>query len=360
METSYNDATIRQLLQVVFDDEQFSLFCFDHFPPVYKHFTSGMGRLVKIQLLIDHSGSCDEFDILLAKIKEISPVQYDKFEPLMKTPKRRNNNPIPLLEKFLKTPEAEVSSVRSRVEITLPGDLSHFSQEKREVAIEAAVGALAGALGIPRNQIEVLCVRYGSIILQLEMPTEAANRLIALLDEANDPIMQDLGIQRVRRISGRPATTAISSRVHGKSQRAQINTIVGVLTLIGPSVQLVRSIRNKLSQAGLSYDMQTNKNQLKQTLIDKMQNDPEFVDILSGLFDDIQNALIDCLLDRFTNRDLREVYARLGIGFEDLVAGTLAGKFDKINALIEHLKVEDDGIVKLIAVMQKVRPKIDC
>jgi hypothetical protein len=61
----------------------------------------------------------------------------------------------------------------------------------------AIVGALAGILNIPRDQVRVLGVRTGSVIFRLEMPTEAANRLMTL-HESGDPSLQHLRVERVK------------------------------------------------------------------------------------------------------------------------------------------------------------------
>ena len=145
--------------------------------------------------------------------------------------------------------------------------------------------------------------------------------------------------------------------------------IVAVLSVVPPSVELYKIVRDRLSGAGgentqraliqLATEAAAGQNKLVQLLIQKAENDPEFADRLSDLFNDTQNVLMDCLLNQFTNRDLREVYARLGIGFDDLITGTLAGKADKVNALIEHLKM-DGRISELVAVMWKVRPSLCC
>jgi hypothetical protein len=151
------------------------------------------------------------------------------------------------------------------------------------------------------------------------------------------------------------------------AQIAQV--IVAVLSIVPPSVELYKTIHDRLSRASSRNiqqaltrpepDTAAGRNQLTQLLIQTAQNDPEFADTLSSLFNDTQNVLMDCLLNQFTSRDLREVYARLGIGFDDLVTGTLAGKADKANALIEHLKM-GSRIPELIAAMWKVRPSLHC
>lgn len=200
---SYNTGAIRELLKIVFDDQELIIFCYDHFRPVYDKFASEMSRLWKIQLLIDYCEKYDQFDELLIQLKDINPKQYAKFIPSTKGPTQ--------------TSKVGISTNKSQVEITLKGDLPNFTSELQF----AAIGALAGVLNTPRDQISVLQIQAGGIILQLEMPTEAVNQLITLY-EVNNPIMQDLGIQQVRIIDEQTFQTAapISSSIHGKSQKA--------------------------------------------------------------------------------------------------------------------------------------------
>jgi hypothetical protein len=149
---SYNTEAIRKLLNSAFNDDDLAFFCFDHFRPVYDQFSSGMGRLAKIHLLIEYCDKQDEFDSLLTKVKEINPKQYDKFSCSIKD--------------YAKTPKVEIGSEKSQARITITGDFTGFSPEQQS----AAVRALAGVLDIPRDQINVLQVQRGSIILQAEMP----------------------------------------------------------------------------------------------------------------------------------------------------------------------------------------------
>jgi hypothetical protein len=175
---SYNTAAIRDLLKAVFNDEELTAFCFDHFRPVHDNFTIGMGRLVKIQCLIEHCDKSKCFDKLLTIVKDINPTQFKKFEDKIKA-----STPIP----------PSSSSKKSQVEIMLKGDLADITPGLQF----ALVGALVGILDISRDQIRVFEVYDGSIVLRLEMPKEAADQLIALYQK-NDPVIRDLGIQQVR------------------------------------------------------------------------------------------------------------------------------------------------------------------
>ena len=80
--------------------------------------------------------------------------------------------------------------VRSKCEIELVFEnLSYFKPEVRD----AAIGALAGVLNIPREEIKILEVRKGSVKLRVEMPSIALDRLIELY-ETNSKMTRDLGI----------------------------------------------------------------------------------------------------------------------------------------------------------------------
>ena len=59
---SYNTVAIRELLKVVFDDQELMIFCYDYFRPAYDKFASDTSRLWKIQLLIDY---CEKHDVFV-------------------------------------------------------------------------------------------------------------------------------------------------------------------------------------------------------------------------------------------------------------------------------------------------------
>lgn len=176
----YNITAIRELMQAAFNDEELKTFCYDHFRPVYDEFAEGMGRLWKIHLLIEHCDRHGRLGELLDYVKNANPVQYDKFIDEITAP------PPP--------PEIDASCSSIQVEIVLSGNASDLGPGLRF----AFVGALADILNIPRDQIRVLEVCGGSIVVRAEMPTEAAEHLIDLYHK-NDPAIQDLGIQEVRR-----------------------------------------------------------------------------------------------------------------------------------------------------------------
>jgi Tol biopolymer transport system component len=75
----YNTSEIRKLLLTAFSDQDFSIFCYDHFPVVYKDFTEGMRLATKVQLLVDYCNRTNSFDNLLSLVKEVNPNQYNIF-----------------------------------------------------------------------------------------------------------------------------------------------------------------------------------------------------------------------------------------------------------------------------------------
>ena len=198
----YDTSAIRKLLTAVFDDEELKIFCYDRFRPVYNKFASEISRLWKIQMLIDYCEKHNQFDKLLSQVRDINPEQHNKFISSIKPPPQKRS-------------KTHARTDRSQVEITFKGDLSHLTPELQS----AAIGALAGVLNISRDQVTFLRVQEGSIILQLEMPTEAVNHLITLY-ETHDPIMKDLGIEHVKVLQEQPQSTfSTSTPSHGKLEQ---------------------------------------------------------------------------------------------------------------------------------------------
>ena len=189
MESQYNTDIIRELLNAAFSDEELTAVCFDFFKPVHDDFTVGVSRLTKIQLLLAHCTRYDKLENLLQIVQTKNSAQYAKFEPLLK--------------QFPQITEIESNGGKTRLELTFPIDWVRVPPERRDALISALVGALAGVLGIPHDLIGVLQVRIGSLVLQLEMPTKSAARLIALY-ESSLPTMQDLGIEHISLIPQQP------------------------------------------------------------------------------------------------------------------------------------------------------------
>lgn len=91
---SYDTTAIRQLLQAVLSDEDFEIFCFDHFRPVYDRLSTGMTLPQKIQLLVEYCDRHAEFERLLRLIKKKNPVQFERFAQSLKPPPKTSATAI--------------------------------------------------------------------------------------------------------------------------------------------------------------------------------------------------------------------------------------------------------------------------
>jgi hypothetical protein len=76
---AFNTASLRALLIAAFSDEEFGVFCFDHFPAVHDLFTTGMSRLDRAQRLIEYCVRHGQTEALLTRVKEANRYQYDQF-----------------------------------------------------------------------------------------------------------------------------------------------------------------------------------------------------------------------------------------------------------------------------------------
>jgi predicted ATPase with chaperone activity len=183
MVVTYNFSAICKLVNVALPGDALTTFCYTNFPAVYQKFTSETPRLWKIQLLIDYCKKYNQLDKLVEYLAKTNPRQYEKLTQLVMVPATSS--------------ETVVRSGRSQVEVTFAGDYSEFTIELQL----AAVGALANVLDITRRQVDVLRVQAEDtgIDLQFEMPTVSAERLMNLY-KANDPIIEDLGIEQTEQI----------------------------------------------------------------------------------------------------------------------------------------------------------------
>ena len=77
----YNSQALRELLCSAFDDEEFALFCADHFRAVRKEFTAGQRQSARAQMLVEYGERRNEVDKLLRLVKQANPAKYADFEP---------------------------------------------------------------------------------------------------------------------------------------------------------------------------------------------------------------------------------------------------------------------------------------
>lgn len=75
----YNLAQIRTLVTEVYDDEELTIFCSDHFREVVDRFGSGTGKREKAFLLVEYCYRHEELDTLLKKVKAERPQKYEMY-----------------------------------------------------------------------------------------------------------------------------------------------------------------------------------------------------------------------------------------------------------------------------------------
>ena len=84
-EKQYDTTAIRELLSSAFNHDEFTIFCFDHFPAVHKQFSSVKGFLLKIQYLLDFCQQHGQWEKLVELVAQINPYQYEQHQPYVKS-----------------------------------------------------------------------------------------------------------------------------------------------------------------------------------------------------------------------------------------------------------------------------------
>lgn len=77
----YDTEAIRELLLKAFDDEEFTVLCYDHFRPAYEEFSGGQSRSTKIHILIEYCERHFLLEELLNAVREKNPSQFEQLRP---------------------------------------------------------------------------------------------------------------------------------------------------------------------------------------------------------------------------------------------------------------------------------------
>jgi hypothetical protein len=89
-QNKYSIPAIRKLLTKAFNDQDFTIFCYDNFLDVYQEFADGLTFGRKVQLLIDYCERNNLFDDLLSLVKNYNPAKYAELSStLQKTGQRQ-------------------------------------------------------------------------------------------------------------------------------------------------------------------------------------------------------------------------------------------------------------------------------
>jgi hypothetical protein len=220
----HNTAAIRELLITALDDQALTTLCFDYFHDVYEDFAIGVSRLTKIQLLLEYCQKHERFDELLNHLNRINPYQYEKYITAIAEPL-----PIPRISNMV---------AKTQIEIVSTMELPLLKSELLFVLVRAFVGALAYVLHIPTEQVLVLKTHQSTLVLLLEMPTEATHTLMMLYD-SQDPVIEDLGVLEVKMIDTPQVLGLISTSLSSESSQDEFYFWVDQRRLV-EATQLVR------------------------------------------------------------------------------------------------------------------------
>jgi predicted RNA-binding protein YlqC (UPF0109 family) len=128
------------------------------------------------------------------------------------------------------------------VEIVIKGDPSTFTNDQKSKLLKM----LALNLDCSHDVFNILSVRSGSIILQVEMPVEVAERLIELFEDG-DPIVDDLGIGQIKIISEQNAQVddlTNLARSHSKSIQTTVESSWGSSSIRDLIEYMAKAIAN--------------------------------------------------------------------------------------------------------------------
>jgi hypothetical protein len=196
-EESYDTAEIRKLIMAAFSDGEFDAFCFDYFRSTYDLFSGGLNRFVRIHLLIEDCDRHGRIEELLGLIQERNPQQYEKYKSrIYKT-------------QLAKKVSASIS--RETVFIEIPNiQLDDLTIEQREGLALGIKVTLATVLGLSVEEVKILAMKPGSVILEVTLPSEAIKTLQKM---PRDYLEEGLGIRAwVNQIDPEDLVTILKSQ----------------------------------------------------------------------------------------------------------------------------------------------------
>jgi len=138
-------------------------------------------------------------------------------------------------------------TVRKQIEITFNGSFDHLTPETQS----ALVRAVAAMADISPDQVVVLKVIAGSVILFVQVPNKAATTLLQLF-ASGDEIIEELGIQNIQLVSvevenGPTANDAADVDVN--TLKEEIESLTHQLDALKNALEKEQAMRNQLVQA---------------------------------------------------------------------------------------------------------------
>ncbi|MDX1615057.1 MAG: hypothetical protein R3300_12165, partial [Candidatus Promineifilaceae bacterium] len=184
METKFDTAAIRELLNDAFTAEEVMAFCYDHFRDAYDQLVPGMGKLVKVHYLIEHCDRHGRLAELLQLVAQYNPHQYQRYEQRLKEgavsasdSRRRTRRGLVTLLTAMRPPS---------------GGLEDQQRTMVQLAFQVI---LAQILQAPLAQVEVAQASEGGAALQTLLPLEAIAKLMTMDGQY---LAEELGILEVQ------------------------------------------------------------------------------------------------------------------------------------------------------------------
>lgn len=70
--------SVRRFVDSALSDSEVEDLALDHFPDVFREFSTGMGRRAKIRLLVEYADRRERLDTLISLVRESNPVAYER------------------------------------------------------------------------------------------------------------------------------------------------------------------------------------------------------------------------------------------------------------------------------------------
>ncbi|NEO94808.1 MAG: trypsin-like peptidase domain-containing protein [Moorea sp. SIO3G5] len=191
---------LSELLRTIFTTEdQLCHSFYPVFPEVFEPKLDLLKILVRIEYLVIYCHRHNELDQLIDIINNTSQKKYKKWICKIDPSYQKNtilkhycesNICVIIRRLFIKSSQTE----NSRIKIEFLGDYPE-SPEVTEARIRAVVGLLrANGEKIDRGQVKIIVVKKGSVKIEIELPSEALDKLIELYEQDRSVLERELGI----------------------------------------------------------------------------------------------------------------------------------------------------------------------
>ena len=172
----YDTAKLREMLTMAFDDSELKDFTFDHFGEIYEQFADGMTKAIKISLLIEGCYRRRKLNYLLELLAKYRP-EYDWSSSIW--PK---GNTYDYGRQYF---------IEQTIVVHIPDiDLHKLSAEQVRSLLLGFKVTLATTLNIPVDNIKIVGMQVGSVILKVNLSSE-----MGLFPRERN--FEELGIQKV-------------------------------------------------------------------------------------------------------------------------------------------------------------------